>query len=192
MKRILEAKKKYEEIEIPSELKEIVSSAIEKSTPKKRGPLFYTKVLAPIALCAAICIAIGISGIGEVSPIENDAEAEMVSDTTATAEMAKSARMMPMADVCYPTAGTERMNEAMAENDASVIYSDENYISISFIDEYGSMKYLNFTQIDGADITLEDLGIEGYAPETPFYISSYDTVVVLIDGTEKEIKISRS
>ena len=33
---------KYEEIEIPSELKERVSAAIAQSTPKKRSPLFYT------------------------------------------------------------------------------------------------------------------------------------------------------
>ncbi|MBR3848589.1 MAG: hypothetical protein IKM21_04805 [Oscillospiraceae bacterium] len=193
MKRILEEKKKYNEIEIPSELGERVALAIEQSkVKKKKGLAFYVKVLAaPVAVCAAIGIAIGISGIGEGSPIENDEEIAMVSDTTATAEMAKSARMTPMNDVYHATAGTERMNEEVTKNNSSVIYSGETYISISRVDEQGKVRYLNFTQVDAENVSLEMLGIEGYDGETPFYVNSDDTVVVIVDGVEKEIEIKR-
>lgn len=189
MKRIYEAKKKYEEIEIPSELSERVSSAIEKSVPKKRSPLFYTKILAPVAVCAAICIAVGMNGIPQTEIAEE--EVAEASDDVAVAEMSKNARMTPMNDVCQPTAGTERMNEEVKENDASVIYSGETYISISRVDEQGKIRYLNFTQFDAEKVSLEMLGIYGYDSETPFYINSADTVVVIVDGAEKEIKINR-
>ncbi len=189
MKRIFDAKKKYEETEIPSELECIVADAIAKSSPKKKkSAAFYTKILAPVAVCAAICIAVGVNGTVHDVPVEADTE---ISLARAMPEAAKNARMTPMTDVCRPTAGTERMNGEVRGNNASVIYTDEAYISLSCVDEQGIKRYLNFAQTDGKDVSLEDLGIEGYARVTPFYISSYDTVVVLLDGREKEIKISR-
>ena len=194
MKRILEEKKKYDEIEIPQELSSRVSAAIEQSKNRtKRGFEFYVKVLAaPVAVCAAICIAVGVNGIFVKTPIENDEKAVAeVTDDIAVAEMAKSSRMMPLNDSYKPTAGTERMNKAMEENAASVIYTDENYISLSSVDEEGNVKYLNFSQVSGEDVFLDDLGIEGYNKETPFYIASADTAVVIIDGAETKRYINR-
>lgn len=81
MKRILEQKKKYDEIEIPQELSSRVSAAIEQSKNRtKRGFGFYVKVLAaPVAVCAAICIAIGMNGLPDYAPsVENDAEKDVV------------------------------------------------------------------------------------------------------------------
>ncbi len=194
MKRVYDAKKKYEEIEIPSELGERVSAAIAQSKlKKKKGFAFYTKVLAaPVAVCAVICVAVAVNGNRGAPPIESDEKTVAdATDDVAVVEVTKSARMAPMNDVCQPTAGTERMNEEVTENNSSVIYSGETYISISCTDEQGNIKYLNFTQVGGEDISLQELGIEGYDDGTPFYISSDDTVVVILDGVEKEFEINR-
>lgn len=211
MKRILEEKKKYNEIEIPQELSSRVSAAIGQSKPKK-GAGFYIKVLAaPVAVCAAICVAIGINGLPDDVPAKEETTetdtvvagggnaavprtANAIPDDAApvaTPEAAKNARMSPVEDVCQPTSGTARMNEEVEKNNASVIYTDGEYISLFRVDEHGTKCYLNFTQIDGKDVYPEDFGIEGYDVGTSFYISSYDTVVLVVDGTEKEIKISR-
>ncbi|MBE6966801.1 MAG: hypothetical protein E7441_12320 [Ruminococcaceae bacterium] len=86
------AKEKYNSIEIPQELDEIVENSIKQFEQKQRRTKIHFLRLAPVAVCAVICLAIGISTL----PKNRTNEGLITADST-DAGVPELARSVPAA-----------------------------------------------------------------------------------------------
>ena len=186
MKRIFEAKNEYNSIEIPPELGEVVLSAIDKGNEARRRKSFSVQRFSYIAACAALFVALGVSGaLRYKAPVSVE-----------VGMPGAGARMIvedPSFDTPYSTMASEREREEKRKgNTVEVIYIDEKFASFSVTDEdTENVRYMNVFCSDGKDVALSDLGVFDYAEETQFYISSRDTVVILEGEAYKEVRIER-
>lgn len=86
------AKEKYSSIEIPRELDEIVENSIKLVEQKQRRMKIHFLRLAPVAVCAVICLLVGISTLQE-----NTQNESLVTADSADAGIPKLARSAPTA-----------------------------------------------------------------------------------------------
>ncbi len=203
MDKLYKAKQVYNSIEIPPELNKIVESAIEESRKPVAKKVPYIKILAPVAACAAICIALGAGGL--LSDVENEA---LTIDGASVGESEISiARAMPEAyakssfngetsfasDTPYSTMVSERVeSERQKGRKLELIYMDETFaVFKSVSDDTDEVVYCNFRQSDGEDVTLSELGITQFGENVVFYINSKDSVTVIENGSEKQYAMQR-
>lgn len=86
------AKEKYSSIEIPRELDEIVENSIKLVEQKQRRTKIHFMSLAPVAVCAVICLIVGISTLQKNAQNES-----LVTADSAAAGIPELARSAPAA-----------------------------------------------------------------------------------------------
>ncbi len=195
MDKIYRAKQIYTSIEIPPELNSIVASAIEKSKAPKNNRFSYIRVLAPCAACVAICVALASHGFfsdggNSFGRIGKEAEAGISVASEMPGANVRGAKLA-MEDTPYSTMVSSRVeSEREKGNELVLIYLDENFASFCTSSaEDGTVRYSNFRQDTGEDVSLSELGIEGYPDNTQFYIRSAEKIVIVDNGTETELNI---
>lgn len=176
MKRIYDAKKKYKEIEIPQELSSRVSMAIEQSKPKKKGTGFYVKVFAgPVAVCAAICIAIGLGAMPGNVPVEVAGDEELLSLARAIPTEDSGAKTEAAA---MPKSRAINRDFEMLSDKAENLLPIDEPVEMEFMSGVGAWGTKLVLNPDGtftgefSDADMGDMG-EGY-PDGTMYICSFD------------------
>lgn len=102
------AKEKYNSTEIPRELETVVENSIRRFEKKQKSRARIRFVhIAPVAVCAVICLAIGISTLPENAPDES-----LVTADSADAGVPKLARSAPAAGAVDGLAADGAMSDA--------------------------------------------------------------------------------
>ena len=119
------AKDKYNSIEIPQELDEIVENSIKQFEQKQRRTKIHFIRIAPVAVCAVICLVIGISTL----PKNRTNEGLVTADST-DAGVPELARSVPAAGA-ENGISEDRSPAAMnAETESAVEYKANSKMSM--------------------------------------------------------------
>lgn len=119
------AKEKYNSIEIPQELDEIVENSIKQFEQKQRRTKIHFLRLAPVAVCAVICLVIGISTL----PKNRTNEGLITADST-DAGVPELARSVPAAGAGNGISEDRTPAAMNAETESAVEYKANSKMSM--------------------------------------------------------------
>ena len=120
------AKEKYNSAEIPQELEIVVENSIKHFEQKKksREKIRFVR-LAPVAICAVICLVIGISTLPESEQKET-----LVTEESAAVGIPKLARNVPAADAGNGISADEAPAAAVAATESAAEFKADSKMSM--------------------------------------------------------------
>ena len=157
------AKEKYNSTEIPRELETVVENSIRRFEKKEKSRAGIRFVhIAPVAVCAVICLAVGISTLPENAPDES-----LVTSDSADAGVPKLARSAPAAGAGGGLAADEAMSEdKYAVNNKAVTEATVRVDKLPF-EAPLEMCYSSGVGAWGTDLILNNDGtFTGYFSDT--------------------------
>lgn len=145
------AKERYNSIEIPQELGSVVQNAIESGGKKKNRVKVHVMRIAPVAACAVICLAVGISYLSDFGKTENIANPDTADTTAFDGGDASAARSMPKA----AAGGAD--TEAASEFGISVVQdkAQQKAVSSNDVELYNYAVQEKFTESIKECVELE-------------------------------------
>lgn len=195
MKYFLEkAKNEYNSIEIPSELNDLVESALNKGENNKhyRRPLVYRyiSIAACFFLCAVICV--GYFATSQNNFDTDDSETEKI-----TVANERSTDYEITCDSAVEEASASKRNtKAVARANGSEItelYSDDEIFSYSVTAQLtNTINYHNVCRSNGEEIKIESLLGEDSkfnSSNSTFYFKSKNELVVICNGLKNYVTL---